>query len=149
MILSPTEDIEFFISESLPFHPNALTFLVELADGNKIAETYYSVGGGFVVQENESLSGQRAVQLPFPINKADDILHWCRKTGLSISEVVLENENTWRTERETKSGMLNIWTVMKECIYRGCHEEGILPGGLNVKRRAAALNKKLLKNAYL
>ncbi|MBO9573097.1 MAG: L-serine ammonia-lyase, iron-sulfur-dependent, subunit alpha, partial [Chitinophagaceae bacterium] len=143
----PNEDIEFFISESLPFHPNALTFLADLDNGDKIAETYYSVGGGFVVQENESITTSATFQLPFPINTADDILHWCRKTGLNIYDVVLENENTWRPEAETKKGLLNIWRVMKECIYRGCHTEGVLPGGLNVTRRAAALNKKLLKGA--
>ncbi len=144
----PQEDIEFFISESLPFHPNALTFLVNLQNGNNISETYYSVGGGFVVQEkHEKDTGGSIDQLPFPINTAEDILHWCRKTGLNICDVVLENENTWRSEAETKKGLLNIWCVMKECIYRGCHSEGILPGGLNVTRRAAALNKKLLKGA--
>lgn len=143
----PREDIDFFISESLPFHPNALTFLATFKNGENIACTYYSVGGGFVVQENEPLSPGASVQLPFPINKADDILHWCRKTGLSISEVVLENENTWRPEVDTREGLLKIWRVMKECMYRGCHAEGELPGGLNVKRRAAALNRKLLKDA--
>ncbi len=66
------------------------------------------------------------------------------KTGMTISEVVMENENAWRPEKQTREGVLNIWKVMKECIYRGCHTEGILPGGLNVKRRAAELNKKLL-----
>ena len=141
----PKEDIDFFITESLPFHPNALTFLATMHDGNQIAETYYSVGGGFVVKENQETSRASLVQLPFPINTADDILHWCRKTGLSISEVVMENENAWREERETRSGALNIWNVMKECMFRGCGREGILPGGLNVKRRAAALNKKLLQ----
>jgi L-serine dehydratase len=139
------EDIEFLISESLPFHPNALTFLVDLRDQQQLAETYYSVGGGFVVQENEKNMNGATPQLPFPINKADDLLHWCRKTGLAIHEVVMENENTWRSEKETKGGLLNIWRVMKECMYRGCHTEGVLPGGLNVKRRAAALNRKLLK----
>jgi L-serine dehydratase len=142
----PREDIEFFISESLPFHPNGMTFLAKLCNGNNIAETYYSVGGGFVIQENEQYSAASSVQLPFPINKADDILHWCRKTGLAIHEVVLENENSWRSEQATKTGMLNIWKVMQACMYRGCHTEGILPGGLNVSRRAASLNKKLLKN---
>ena len=63
---------------------------------------------------------------------------------MSISEVVMENENCWRSEEETRKGLLNIWQVMKECIYRGCHTKGMLPGGLNVKRRAADLNKKLL-----
>ena len=143
----PREDIEFFISETLPFHPNGLTFLATMQNGEQIAGTYYSVGGGFVVQESEQLSSKSSVQLPFPINNAEDILHWCRKTGLAIHEVVLENENTWRSEQETKEGLLNIWKVMKECMYRGCHAEGELPGGLHVKRRAAALNRKLLQNA--
>lgn len=143
----PREDIEFFISESLPFHPNGLTFLAKLHNGENIAATYYSVGGGFVVQENDSLSSGSSVHLPFPIDKADDILHWCRKTGLSISDVVLENEHTWRSEAETREGLLRIWKVMQECMYRGCHTEGELPGGLNVKRRAASLSRKLLKGA--
>jgi L-serine dehydratase len=66
------------------------------------------------------------------------------KTGMSISDIVLENENTWRKEEETRLAALNIWRVMKECMYRGCHTSGLLPGGLNVKRRAATLNQKLL-----
>jgi len=143
---NPADDIEFLYSESLPYHPNALTFLVELKNGETIAETYYSVGGGFVQKEGESGSAKNAIELPFPINKADDLLHWCRKTGMNIYEVVLENELAWRTEAETKSGLLNIWKVMKDCIYRGCHTEGYLPGGLQVKRRAAILNKKLMLN---
>src|SRR5688572_149118 len=141
----PREDIDFLITESLPFHPNALTFLANSRDGNSIAETYYSVGGGFVVKEGEdsSYSGS-AIQLPFPINDADDLLHWCIKTGMPIHDIVMENENAWRTEKETKEGLLNIWRVMRECIYQGCNTSGILPGGLNVKRRAAELNKKNL-----
>lgn len=141
----PTEDIELLMTESLPFHPNAMTCLATFDNGDQIAETYYSIGGGFVVQEGEEAGGADAVQLPFPVDTADDLLHWCRKTGLSIYDVVMENENCWRSESETKAGLLNIWQVMKECIYRGCHTQGILPGGLNVKRRAADLNKKLLQ----
>jgi len=72
-------------------------------------------------------------------------LHWCRKTGMSINEIVMENELCWRSESETKTGILNIWRVMKECMYRGCHTQGYLPGGLNVKRRAYDVNKKLLE----
>lgn len=140
------EDIEFLFTESLPYHPNALSFLVETTDGNSIAETYYSVGGGFVIKEGEDVSAKDQVQLPFPITKAEDLLHWCRKTGLAIHEVVLENENAWRPEKETKNGLINIWNAMKECMYRGCHTQGILPGGLNVKRRAFDLNRKLLGN---
>lgn len=140
----PTEDIEFFITESLPFHSNGLTFLVQFSDGETLAETFYSIGGGFVVKEGE-VDTHNEILLPFPINTAGDLLHWCMKTGLSISEVVMENECAWRSEKETKEGLLNIWRVMKECTYRGCHTTGILPGGLNVKRRAADLNKRLVK----
>ena len=143
----PAEDIEFLFSESLPFHPNALTFLVGLTDGDTLAETYYSIGGGFVIKEGEQARDSSSmVDLPFPINTAQDLLHWCRKTGMSISEIVMENENTWRPEAATKENILNIWRVMHECIYRGCATEGYLPGGLQVKRRAFSLNKKLLKD---
>jgi L-serine dehydratase len=142
----PQENIEFLYTESLPYHPNALTFMITLIDGEQFAATYYSVGGGFVQQENENKSSADAVQLPFPVNTADDLLHWCRKTGLPISEVVMENESSWRSEEATRKGLLQIWQVMKECMYRGCHSHGMLPGGLQVKRRAADLNKKLLQD---
>jgi L-serine dehydratase len=140
----PAEDIDFLITESLPYHPNALTFLVTFSDNDTLAETYYSIGGGFITKEGE-VAQKESVALPFPINTASDLMHWCMKTGLAIHEVVMENENVWRSEEETRKGMLRIWETMKECTFRGCHTEGILPGGLNVKRRAADLNKKLLK----
>lgn len=98
----PGEDIDFLITESLPYHPNALTFLVHLKTGNDIAETYYSVGGGFVNKEGEENLSGNAPQLSFPIQIADDLLHWCRKTGMAIYEIVMENENAWRPESETK-----------------------------------------------
>ena len=139
----PASDIQFLFRESLPFHPNALTFLILLNDGDAFAETYYSIGGGFVVKEGES-SENKQVTLPFPINTAHDLLHWCMKTGMSISEVVMENELSWRKENEVKEQALNIWRVMKECIYRGCHTKGTLPGGLNFKRRGFQLNKRLM-----
>ena len=142
----PREDIEFLAAESLPFHPNGLTFLASLQGGDDIAQTYYSIGGGFVIREGDTNGAGSNVQLPFPIDKADDLLHWCRKTGLSISEVVMENESSWRSESETRKGVLKIWQVMRDCMFRGCHVKGILPGGLNVQRRAADLNKKLLKD---
>lgn len=143
---NPAEDIEFLFTETLPYHPNALTFLATIKNGDSIAETYYSVGGGFVIKEGDAASSGQQAQLPFPVNTADDLLHWCIKTGLAIHDVVLENENAWRPEAVTREGVQKIWQVMKECIYRGCHAEGMLPGGLQVKRRAAALNKKLINN---
>ncbi len=141
---NPIINIQFLNEETLPFHPNGLCFLIELNDGNSFSETYYSVGGGFILKEGENNLTHSQVELPFPINTSKDLVHWCMKTGMTISEVVLENENAWRTENETITGVLNIWKTMQECIYRGCHSRGILPGGLNVKRRAADLNKKLL-----
>jgi L-serine dehydratase len=138
------EDIDFLITESLPYHSNALSFLVSFSNGDTLAETYYSIGGGFVKKEGE-ITKKDSIALPFPINTAADLMHWCMKTGLAIHEVVLENENAWRIDKETREGVLNIWQVMKECTYRGCHTHGVLPGGLNVKRRAADLNKKLLQ----
>jgi L-serine dehydratase len=141
----PANDIEFLFTESLPYHPNALTFLARFNNHDPISETYYSIGGGFVVKEGEEVLNT-SVSLPFPINTASDLLHWCIKTGLSISEIVMENESAWRSESETKKGVMNIYQVLKDCTYRGCHTEGVLPGGLNVKRRAAGLNKKLLQN---
>ena len=143
---NPSKDIEFLFQESLPFHPNALSFLVSFKHDN-LSFTYYSIGGGFVVKEGDVLQSNQQVELPFTINTADELLHWCRKTGLNISEIVIENETAWRTEYETKQGVIQIWEIMKACIYKGCHTQGHLPGGLNVKRRAFDLNKKLVGNA--
>ncbi len=140
----PATDLQFLMAEALPFHPNAMSLLVQMADGDAISETYYSIGGGFVVQEGEAIVAGLQIQLPFPINTADDLRHWCTRTGLSINEVVLENENAWRPEVETRAGVLKIWETMRDCLYRGCHTHGYLPGGLNVKRRAFDLNRKLL-----
>ncbi len=140
----PIKDIEFLFAESLSFHPNALSFTADFHNGEQLVETYFSIGGGFVIKEGEQELAGNHVQLPFPVNTADDLLHWVRKTGMAIYEIVLENETAWRSEAEINNGILNIWRVMKECIYRGCHSYGNLPGGLFVKRRAAELNKKLL-----
>ncbi|MCG2617226.1 L-serine ammonia-lyase [Terrimonas sp. NA20] len=145
----PETAIGFLSSETLPFHSNALSFLVRLNDGGSISETYYSVGGGFVVKEGETTGVRSTVQLPFPINTANDLLRWSIKTGLAINEIVLENENAWRSEADTREGLLKIWEVMRECIYRGCHTDGFLPGGLNVRRRASGLNRKLLKDTVV
>lgn len=144
---NPLEDIVFLYNEALPFHPNALTFLIALNNGATISETWYSIGGGFVVKESEdTLLKKDTVDLPFPIDDAHDLTFWCIKTGMSINEVVMENENAWRSEEATKAGVLRIWETMKSCIYRGCHSQGELPGGLKVRRRAFELNKKLLRN---
>jgi L-serine dehydratase len=138
------EQLQFLYNESLPYHPNGLSFLVQFKNGDSRSETFFSIGGGFVVKEGENNSGKIAVDLPFPINTADDLLHWCMK-GMAIHEVVMENESAWRPEAETKKGVLQIWNALKECTYRGCHAQGELPGGLQVRRRAFDLNKRLMK----
>lgn len=144
---NPASDIVFLMNESLPYHSNALTFLAALEGGEAISETFYSIGGGFVKKEGEEMNTQKQIHLPFPINKADDLLRWCIKTGLSINEIVFENEQAWRTAAVIKEDVLKIWQVMKDCVYRGCHKNGTLPGGLFVSRRASAINKKLLQGA--
>lgn len=144
IVFNIDDDLLFLFNESLPFHPNAVTFQAFLSDGHAISETYYSIGGGFVVKEGGQSGGRAEVDLPFPIDTANDLLHWCIKTGLKISEVVMENELAWRSEKETHEGILNIFRVMRECMYRGCHTTGYLPGGLNVARRAANVNKRLI-----
>lgn len=146
---NPETDIEFLFTETLPFHSNGLTFLAELETGENISATYYSVGGGFVQKEGEGNSSNSSIQLPFPINHPDDLLTWCIKTGLQISDIVYENEQAWRSEADIKSGILKIWDVMKQCVYRGCHTEGVLPGGLEVRRRASEINANLTEgHAY-
>jgi L-serine dehydratase len=141
-----TDDLVFLYLESLPFHPNAVTFQAFLDTGKAFSETYYSIGGGFVVKDGELNGDKKEVDLPFPVEVAGDLLHWCLTTGLKVSEVVMENELAWRTEEETKAGIMQHFQVMKECTFRGCHTGGYLPGGLNVGRRASALNKKLIGN---
>jgi L-serine dehydratase len=150
----PLTDVHFLYNETLPFHPNGLSFLADFVNGDSISETFYSIGGGFVVKEaqpddavgrGEKSSSKSEMELPFPINTAGDLLHWCMKTGMSIHEVVLENETAWRSEEETRKGLLQIWHTMRDCMYRGCHTKGELPGGLHVRRRAFDLNKRLIK----
>lgn len=144
--LDPATDVIFLFTETLQYHPNALTFLCSFDNGDEIAETYFSIGGGFVVKEGEEGSASNFVDLPYPIEKAETLLTACRQTGMGIAHVVMENEKTWRSEVETRKGVLKIWHTMRDCIYRGCHIGGELPGGLNVSRRAYELNKKLTKD---
>jgi L-serine dehydratase len=145
---SYTEDLIFLYSQSLPFHPNAVTFQAFLNNGKAFSETYYSVGGGFVVKDGENDSEKEQVDLPFPVQKASELLHWCLSTGLKVSEIVMENEAAWRPEVETKNGILKHFEVIKDCVYRGCHTGGFLPGGLDVARRAAKLNERLIAGQH-
>ncbi|MCB0584888.1 MAG: L-serine ammonia-lyase, partial [Phaeodactylibacter sp.] len=140
---NPTEAIEFHYSKRLPGHANGLAFEAFDKQGELIQKaTYYSVGGGFVVKEGEEAQ-ENPIKLPHPIATARELEQYCSARQAAIWEVVLENEKAWRSETEVRRGLLRIWDVMKECMYRGCHTRGILPGGLDVSRRAADIHDKL------
>ena len=130
----------------LPFHANGLTFTATLSNGKSIKETYYSIGGGFVVKEELKRSKMKLEvfkSFPFPIEKGVDLLAACKNENKSISELVLENERSLRSDAEIDKGLHHIWDTMLECMYIGCHTEGNLPGGLNVRRRAYDTHIKL------
>lgn len=134
----------------LPFHANGMK-LTAFHNGENISkETYYSIGGGFIVQEEDSLSEEIEINkqnFPFPINKAKQLEDYCTNKNVSISEIVWQNELELRSEEEIDIELRKVWDTMLECMYIGCHTEGKLPGGLNVKRRAFDTHKKLIKDS--
>lgn len=142
----PACNIIFHFNESLPGHPNGIIFNAVTDDAQLISEIYYSIGGGFVRKEGELAAADLChTELPYPIDYAADLQRWYKQCSLPISSIVMENEQRWRSEREVKEGLLDIWKVMSDCMYRGCHTAGVLPGGLNVKRRAEVINRNLLQ----
>ncbi len=144
----PAEQVEFRRRESLPGHPNGLRFLAFDEDGAELrARTYYSVGGGFVIDE-EAAGADRIkpddTPLPYPFSTASELLRTCSDTGMSISAIMLANEQAFgRTPAEIRSGLLEIWRTMRQCVRRGVTSEGTLPGGLKVSRRAHRLYRQL------
>ena len=142
---NPDTDI-IFNKNFLPFHSNGLKFTAYTA--SEIYESYfYSIGGGFVVKEDQNKSKVNEAakrEFPYPIEKADELLSYCINQNKKISEIVYQNELSLRTADEVEKELLRVWETMLECIYIGCHTEGILPGGLNVKRRAYDMHKNLI-----
>ncbi len=132
------------LDENLPYHPNAMRLSAFGADGDLLyANTYYSIGGGFVIDESEATADAYLVpqvELPYNFNTAVELLEMCQKNGFTISQLMMENEKVWRSEQEIRNGLLSIWQAMKDCVASGLSKEGTLPGGLNVRRRAAALH---------
>ena len=132
---------------SLPYHANGMTLFAYDASGAALLEkTYYSVGGGFVVDEDAAGAGRIKLDdtaLTHPFRTGDELLRLTRETGLSISALMMQNEKAWRTEAEIRAGLLEIWGVMQACVARGLSREGILPGGLKVRRRAATAARQL------
>ena len=150
-----TQHLIFLKDKSLPYHPNAMQFVVEFKEGVK-TYTYYSVGGGFIetalsedgldvghVVEDKK---ETTVEVPFNFFHTNDLINWCIKTGLPISDIVKENEKQLHTEEALSQGLDFLWETMAQCIFKGVYAQGILPGGLQVRRRAFDLNAKLLKH---
>ncbi|WP_340054369.1 L-serine ammonia-lyase [Pseudomonas sp. JAI120] len=136
------------LDESLPYHPNAMSLLAYGDNGLLSEQTYYSVGGGFIIDAAEAASGIAPtgdVQLPYEFSSAVELLALCNKHGLRVSELMMANERAWRSDEQIRSGLLHIWSVMRECVEQGLRDEGILPGGLGVPRRAAKLHRSLLE----
>ncbi|MER7056409.1 L-serine ammonia-lyase [Streptomyces sp. NPDC000351] len=141
------DDMVLHRRKALPYHANGMTLWAYDAAGEEVlSKTYYSVGGGFVVDE-DAVGADRIVLddtvLKYPFRTGDELLRLARETGLSISALMLENERAWRDEDEIREGLLEIWGAMRACVDRGMSREGILPGGLKVRRRAANTARKL------
>ena len=139
-----------FNREFLPFHANGMTFRGFSDDKEISTETYFSIGGGFIVQENDNLEDEIEINtknFPYPINRAIQLEKYCEKEDLQISDIVFKNELELRSSAEIDFELNRIWETMLECMYIGCHTEGKLPGGLNVKRRAFDTHQKLIKDA--
>jgi L-serine dehydratase len=134
------------IDENLPFHPNAMTLIVEGDHGELHRDTYYSVGGGFVVDEAQACSGVvdlDRTELPYDFSSAVELLSLCQTHNLRVAELMMANEKVWRSEEEIRAGLMKLWRAMQDCVDQGLKHEGILPGGLNVRRRAAKLHRSL------
>lgn len=135
-----------FLEEVLPYHPNAMRLTAYFRSGETLSNVYYSIGGGFVLDEDEATASAHLVPqctLPYDFNSGAELLALCHEQGLRISQLMLENEKVWRNEDEIRSGLSHIWEVMQQCIANGLENEGVLPGGLNVRRRAPMLHRTL------
>lgn len=141
------QDFPFFQKEVLPKHTNGMRFSAFDAQGKLlVSEVYYSIGGGFIVTDAEYDVPQSSEHTPpFPFATAEALMTLCKEQNCSIAELMMKNERHWRSEAEVRQGILHIAEVMLNCIEKGCHSPGILPGGLNLKRRAPELYQKLIQ----
>ena len=140
----PEKDIQFLRKENLEFHPNGMIFHAYGKDeGLLLSKTYFSVGGGFVIQPDASDPQNDEIEIPFPYENAAQLLAHAHQSGHSISRIVWENEKCFRSEEEIREKILNLWSVIQQCVERGLRETGTLPGGLKVERRAAKMLQSL------
>lgn len=145
--LDPEKAIVFNRRKSLPYHPNGIRFTAFDVQRMLSEQIYYSIGGGFVVTEQQASSGSILPErppVPYPFQRAKDLTRICQHQQFSISQVMMQNELAWRGEDEIRAKLLEIWEVMQSCVERGCNRDGVLPGGLHVQRRAAAMRRSLI-----
>ena len=144
-------DLKLYRKKSLPFHPNGMIFSAFDESGKELVQkTYYSVGGGFVVDdsnENENYIAEDQTEITYPYDTAVELLEYCKTKSLKISDVMMENESAWRPENKIREGLLSLWSVMQECVNNGIANKGVLPGGLNVQRRSNKLHEQLKKKS--
>ena len=142
------KELLYHFDQQLPFHPNAMRYTAYDSQKKELSSSiFYSTGGGFVVDHDDIKHKKKqeapGKTVPYPFKTAQELLRHCRENSLSIADVVLANEKTWRSEQEIREGLLKIWHVMKTSSERGCQQEGVLPGGLNLKRRAKQMYEDL------
>ncbi len=140
-------DLVFNKRQKLPFHTNGMRFSAYDAEGNELAtRDYYSVGGGFVVNPDEAAEDRIVAdtsEQPYPFSTGDQLLALCKEHNLTIAQLMMHNESIWRSEEDTRAGLLKIWKAMQDCVARGLRSPGVLPGGLKVNRRAPAMAAEL------
>ena len=153
LVFDPQKDLKFHRRKQLSYHANGMDFRALDAKGDlQLQSRFYSVGGGFVVEENaagEPILVEDHTVINYPFSSGEELLVLCEEHGLSISQLMMENEKGWRGEQETRNHLLRIWQIMQQSVERGCHTEGVLPGGLRVKRRAPRLCRQLSNEAEL
>ena len=140
------QNIVFEPNITLDFHPNGMKFELTTKDKKTFSKNYYSVGGGFVATDDSNTIEENAIVTPYPCHVAQSISDNCKKLNLSVSDLIYVNEQAWMTKDQIRNEALKIWHEIKQCIFKGVSKSGILPGGLNVKRRASEMNDRLLKN---
>jgi len=156
LYLGGTHKIEFnpnthlvFKNKFLNYHPNGIRFIGALKDRTEFIKTYYSIGGGFIIEKGEKKTVDVTTinqVFPYPIETGDDLLSHCNDTNMSVDQVVLNNERALRSDQQIDMKLNQVWETMLDAMYEGCHSQGVLPGGLNVKRRAFDLHTKLIGN---
>ncbi|WP_297900181.1 L-serine ammonia-lyase [Metallibacterium sp.] len=142
-----TRDLVFNKRQKLPYHVNGMRYSAWADDDTLLAtRDYYSVGGGFVVNQDEAAENRIVADttpLPYPFHSGAELLAHCARTGNSIAQLMLANECVWRSEAEVRAGLQKLWQAMQDCVARGLRADGVLPGGLKVQRRAPTMAREL------